>query len=396
MRDMMGQAPQGLPARPWRVAPTHTRRVAPTRPWRVAPCLRLALALVLCPVVPALLGQPAHAQSTFVPLPGTTSLPRQIAPLLGSTQGALIGGRGAGGALLAPGEPLQPVAESDIVTATTPMPADIAPDRLDAALAAFATAQGDAPRPGGTHWVPATLNWRQMERIERSAPRADRGNTLPVLSHTGNYQTRLLDIIAAAEATTAGFDTIHTKAKVLPRKKPTQLTLGEVFAWIERTPKQPHAIGRYQFIPKTLAYLVEAEGIGPNERFSPEMQHRLAWRLIEDAGYRDFADGKVGNDAFMDRLAKIWAGLPLKNGKSVYHGYAGNRATIKRDWFAREFAAIFGPDGGISPGATTAASEQNDPMLSQGLAADAPFSSIPPRGIPLTPIGPPAGLRRSL
>ena len=44
----------------------------------------------------------------------------------------------------------------------------------------------------------------------------------------------------------------------------------------------------------------------------------------------------------MDNLARIWAGLPLPSGKSAYHGYAGNRATITRAFYAEQMGRIFG------------------------------------------------------
>ena len=40
------------------------------------------------------------------------------------------------------------------------------------------------------------------------------------------------------------------------------MTLDEIFAWIAATPGQPHAIGRYQFIPDTLRMLVNRLVIG--------------------------------------------------------------------------------------------------------------------------------------
>jgi len=44
----------------------------------------------------------------------------------------------------------------------------------------------------------------------------------------------------------------------------------------------------------------------------------------------------------MDNLALIWAGLPQADGRSAYHGYAGNRATITRTRFEQLFLGVFG------------------------------------------------------
>jgi hypothetical protein len=40
-------------------------------------------------------------------------------------------------------------------------------------------------------------------------------------------------------------------------------------------------------------------------------------------------------------LAKIWAGFPTSTGRSFYHGYAGNYATISWNEFDHHMASIF-------------------------------------------------------
>lgn len=120
------------------------------------------------------------------------------------------------------------------------------------------------------------------------------------------------------------------------------MTVAEIFSWIRATPGQHHAIGRFQIIPSTLRYLVEAEGVSGPEVFSPALQKRLALRLMVDAGYHDFIEGRISMPRFQDRLARIWAGLPLANGRSAYHGTVGNRATITRANFDAVMREIFG------------------------------------------------------
>lgn len=119
------------------------------------------------------------------------------------------------------------------------------------------------------------------------------------------------------------------------------MTLSEIFRWIDDTPGQHHAIGRYQFIPSTLAYLVEAERVSMSRTFDAELQKQLAFRLMLDGGYREFEIGSMSMSRFQDRLARIWAGLPMANGRSAYHGTAGNRATISRADFDAAMRQIF-------------------------------------------------------
>lgn len=151
----------------------------------------------------------------------------------------------------------------------------------------------------------------------------------------------LFDIIASAEAGAEGYDAVQHGARIGPPRPPTELTLGEIFDWIDATPGQHHAIGRYQIIPSTLERLVEDLGLPLEARFSRTLQDRLALELAIGAGYAEFLEGEIDRSAFLDKLARVWAGLPTASGKSHYHGYAGNRATIARSRFEAEMERIF-------------------------------------------------------
>ncbi|WP_246175831.1 hypothetical protein [Roseovarius bejariae] len=160
------------------------------------------------------------------------------------------------------------------------------------------------------------------------------------LRQGGGKAARLHDLIARAEAGPMGYDAVQHGARVKPPKRPTDMSLGEIFAWIAATPGQPHAIGRYQFIPATLRHSVKRLGLPPETRFSPEVQDRLANLLLGDAGFLKAQTGEITAETFMLNLAKIWAGLPLPSGRSYYQGYAGNTATMEYAVFAREVRAI--------------------------------------------------------
>jgi len=115
------------------------------------------------------------------------------------------------------------------------------------------------------------------------APLPERVRISPLASGTGTTQIdRLLSLIARAEAGSAGYDAVQHGARVRPAALPTQMTLGEIYRWIDDTPGQPHAIGR------------------------------------------------------------IWAGLPLPNGRSYYEGHAGNKATMSWAAFDGGMARIWG------------------------------------------------------
>lgn len=185
-------------------------------------------------------------------------------------------------------------------------------------------------------------DWLFDDPFERSLPGAE---PVPVAQFTfrnGVSRTaKVLDLIGFAEAGRLQYDAVHVSAKRRPKARPTRLTLAEIKHWIRSTPGQHHAIGRYQFIPSTLVGLTRRAQVPHHTRFTPDLQDNLAVLLLRDAGYDDFLAGRLSMSRFMDNMAKIWAGLPKHNGKSHYHGYAGNRATISRSFYTQRMQEIF-------------------------------------------------------
>ncbi|MEL7258924.1 MAG: hypothetical protein AAFN80_13920 [Pseudomonadota bacterium] len=159
----------------------------------------------------------------------------------------------------------------------------------------------------------------------------------------GGVKAALLrDLIASVEAGRAGYDAVQHGARKKPDKRPTDMTLQDIYDWIKATPGQPHAIGRYQFIPATLRHSADRLGIPASARFSPAVQDQLADLLLGDAGLMKVQRGDISQEAFMLNLAKIWAGLPTASGRSYYHGVAGNKAVLDYDTYARQMSGILG------------------------------------------------------
>lgn len=148
-------------------------------------------------------------------------------------------------------------------------------------------------------------------------------------------------IIEQAESRRDGYDAVQHGAKIKPVRKPTQMTVAEIYDWIAATPGQPHAIGRYQFIPPTLRRVMKKVGAHPSQRFTPALQDQLADVLLAEAGYHQIKAGKLSRRAFMNNLAKIWAGLPNDTGRSHYAGYAGNKASMSWERFDAQMAQVF-------------------------------------------------------
>ena len=163
----------------------------------------------------------------------------------------------------------------------------------------------------------------------------------PRASPAGGQIGALFDLIASAEAGRDGYDAVQYGARIRPARPPTMMTVGEIYDWIAATPGQPHAIGRYQFIPATLRRVVRDQRVDLRETFSPALQDRLALQLLREAGLDEFLMGTLGRRAFMHRLAQVWAGLPLPSNRSFYEGHAGNRATLTWAVFDARMRSIF-------------------------------------------------------
>jgi len=185
-------------------------------------------------------------------------------------------------------------------------------------------------------------DWASHDPMERARAGRTPVNVERWALPKGGDVAQLKTLIAFAEAGKKGYDAVHVSAGIKTPKRPTQMTIAEVQRWIKRTPGQPHAIGRYQIIPSTLRMLIARGGFKTSQKFDAKTQDQMADILLADAGLAQFQAGRISKRKFMDNLALVWAGLPKANGKSAYHGYAGNRATITRKFYQQQMDAIFG------------------------------------------------------
>lgn len=115
----------------------------------------------------------------------------------------------------------------------------------------------------------------------------------------------------------------------------TDMTIDEVLAWQDefvKNGKPSNAVGRYQFIRPTLVGLVDELKISGNEKFTPELQDKLAIRLLHRRGIVEFAKGEISLEQFANNLSKEWAALPKVLGEnpsaSFYDGDGLNKAHV--------------------------------------------------------------------
>lgn len=93
-----------------------------------------------------------------------------------------------------------------------------------------------------------------------------------------------------------------------------------------------YAVGRYQFIPTTLRFAVEQSGVSRLDFFSPVTQNKLLVALLQHKrpAVWEYLTGKGTVNAALDALAKEWASIATKSGRTYYVG-TSNAAHVTRD-----------------------------------------------------------------
>lgn len=139
----------------------------------------------------------------------------------------------------------------------------------------------------------------------------------------------VLDLLGQLEGPEGYTQVVHS-AKLDPPRPITQMTIAEVLNYqraLRHAGSSSSAVGRYQFIYKTLRQVVMDFNIDTGQRFNKRTQDFLARRMLEGC---DFYDPEASHAAIGNCMARIWAALPVisgsKAGRSYYHGLAGNRA----------------------------------------------------------------------
>jgi hypothetical protein len=110
------------------------------------------------------------------------------------------------------------------------------------------------------------------------------------------------------------------------------MTINDVLKWQDdyvANGSASSAAGRYQVVRKTLRRAVKEMGLTGDELYDPAMQDQIALHLLKaDAGLDKFEAGIMDPKEFQDNIAKVWAGIPNRSGKSHYDGDGLNAATV--------------------------------------------------------------------
>ena len=151
--------------------------------------------------------------------------------------------------------------------------------------------------------------------------------TLKTDSATSGKIGELLDFIARYES--GGYYNIMVGGK---RGNLTSMTVGNVLDMQKDMIAKGHestAVGRYQYIRKTLADTASQLGINVNNaKFNEKTQDALAIQTLRTIGLESWLAGNLDNGAFLNKVARVWASVPTTSGGSYYSGVGSNKAGV--------------------------------------------------------------------
>jgi len=198
----------------------------------------------------------------------------------------------------------------------------------------------------------------------------------------------------------ACYETIYGhKESELP-KPLTTMTLDEVEAAQPSWTKQygSSAAGAAQFMrntldaPKTLRDIEGEMGLTGKERFSPDLQDRMAYHLLKRRGFLEFMAGKISVVKFGDRLAMEWASFPVlsvslkgahrtvKRGQTYYAGDGVNKVLTKPDFvenLLRSAKAAGYSNEAVVPEPST--EQYEEPAAPPAIPSAPPISHVAPK-----------------
>ena len=226
---------------------------------------------------------------------------------------------------------------------------------------------------GGAIANPAAIG-KQIEQAfpisSAGAATAQAGATITAGATSGKVG-QVLDLIAKYES--RGNYNIILGGSTKPL---TSMTIAQVYdlqRQMIKSGKESSAVGRYQYIKKTLQWMVSSMGLDPNtSRFDEKTQDAIAvFDMRKRCGLNEWLSGRISDKVFLSKLSKVWASIPNPaTGKSAYSGVGSNVAGTS----ASSALAILGNISGGKGGATQVARAD----VTTGQAAKPASKSSPP------------------
>ncbi len=116
----------------------------------------------------------------------------------------------------------------------------------------------------------------------------------------------------------------------------TSYKLWEILAYQKKriSSWKQSAIWKYQFINKTLEWLVRNYNLDINQKFSPEIQDKLAILKLKEIWLDSFLNWKLSRDNFQINVSKEWACLPKNTSWKSYYSWDWlNKALVSNSDF---------------------------------------------------------------
>ena len=235
-------------------------------------------------------------------------------------------------------------AAASVATASGQRPATQA---LPVASSPIKAASGQAPAAAPAPAAPAKSG---TAPAAPAAPASTTSSSMPTGQPNALNVEKLLNYIGQKEAQ-GKYDMLVGNKSHSPL---TSMTVAEVMKFQDnmisgRGPTGKHestAVGKYQIIQETLAGLIRNGIIKPGDIFNSSTQDRAAIALLKEKGMDAYVSGKMSKEQFADRVARVWASMPLASGQSHAQGVGSNKALGTR----AEYLAAFARDGGIFDG----------------------------------------------
>jgi muramidase (phage lysozyme) len=139
----------------------------------------------------------------------------------------------------------------------------------------------------------------------------------------------VLNLIASKES--AGFYDIMNGGRRFPEI--LDMTLAEVHNFqkrhADRVRKISSAAGRYQIMDFNMFPYGRKAGLNPQtDKFSPANQDKMGIVFLRECGLEAWLNGKMSNEAFLDKISGVWAAFADSKGHSRYAGDGYNKQGV--------------------------------------------------------------------
>jgi muramidase (phage lysozyme) len=184
---------------------------------------------------------------------------------------------------------------------------------------------------------------KELEKLNKSEPKVRRYRERSIADYGGTESggsNTLLDVISKGEGSTleqakkkgysSEYDvTLGYGQFADDKSKPlTEMTIKEVYQHQQKMKQHKDnkfkvrqkdgsikelsssAVGKWQIVEPTLRRLQKKLGISEDDKFSPEIQDRMAMELLNERGLNKYLKGEITKEVLQKNIAKEWASMP--------------------------------------------------------------------------------------